>query len=116
MTYPTRGKEEVRLEALRTSLDGLGEPQGMGAVREEHSPHEAEGSPGNAQWEQKWETNQEEREFSNSWIQHHCHTPVALQEQSTPPPWGGAQSAYWTAEGASEQGTAGSGARLQWPV
>ena len=38
------------------------------------------------QGEQKWETNQEEREFSNSWTQHHCHIqpPVALQEPATP--------------------------------
>lgn len=37
------------------------------------------------QGEQKWGTNQE-REFSNSWTQHHCHIqpPVTLQEPATP--------------------------------
>ena len=28
--------------------------------------------------------NKPEREFSDSWTQYHCHTPMALQEPSTP--------------------------------
>ena len=47
---PHQGQGGGQAEGLEDIPDGLGEPQWMGAVRNEHSPHEGEGSPGNAQW------------------------------------------------------------------
>ena len=86
---PHQGQGGGQAEGLEDIPDGLGEPQWMGAVRNEHSPHEGEGSPGNAQWAAggaEMGNKPGGEGISNSWTQHHCHIqpPVALQEPATP--------------------------------
>ena len=86
---PHQGQGGGQAEGLEDIPDGLGSHSGWGQSGMSTVPMRVKGAQAmlsGQQGEQKWETNQEEREFSNSWTQHHCHIqpPVALQEPATP--------------------------------